>query len=65
MRENYPIITANGVIDKTGAFVPVENADLSFYKTIVYNHMLDNEEYKQEFFEHSYEIDEQYLIENY
>lgn len=65
MRENYPIITANGVIDKTGAFVPVENADLSFYKTIVYNHMLDNEEYKQEFFEHSYEVDEQYLIENY
>ena len=65
MKEKYPIITANGVIDKEGNFIPVENADLAFYKTIVYNHMLDNEKYKREFFEHNYEINNDYLEENY
>ncbi len=66
MRENtYPIITANGVIDKEGNFVPAENADLAFYKTIVYNHMIDNESYKKQFFEQDYEVDSEYLEENY
>ena len=65
MRENYPIVTANGVIDKEGRFIPVNEADLSFYKTIVYNHMIDNEQYKREFFENTYKIDNSYLTENY
>lgn len=65
MRENYPIITANGVVDKEGKFIPVNEADLSFYKTIVYNHMLDNEQYKREFFENTYEINNDYLTEDY
>ena len=65
MRENYPIITENGVVDKDGKFIPVDEADLSFYKTIVYNHMLDNEQYKREFFENTYKINNDYLEENY
>ena len=65
MREKYPIITANGVVDKEGVFVSVGEADLSFYKTIVYNHMLDNEEYEKEFFEGSLETNNDYLDESY
>ena len=66
MREKtYPIITASGVVDTEGNFIPAENADLAFYKTIVYNHMIDNESYKKQFFEHDYEIDTSYLEENY
>ncbi len=65
MRENYPIISAAGVIDSKGNYIDAEQADLAFYKTIVYNHMLDNEAYRKEFFEHDYEINNEYLLENY
>ncbi len=65
MRETYSIITAAGVRDKDGKYIPATEADLSFYKTIVYNHMLDNEDYKKEFFENTYEINNDYLKEDY
>ncbi len=65
MHKNYPIISNAGVIDREGNYIPTEKADLSFYKTIVYNHMLDNENYRREFFEGDYEIDNEYLVEDY
>lgn len=65
MRKNYPIISTAGVIDSNGNYIPAEKADLSFYKIIVYNHMLDNENYRREFFENDYEIDNDYFVEDY
>ena len=65
MRKRLPIISTDGVIDSEGNYVPLEQADLSFYKTIVYNHMLDNENYRREFFENDYEINNDYLVEDY
>ncbi|MDP4118762.1 MAG: sulfatase-like hydrolase/transferase [Bacillota bacterium] len=65
MHGNYPIVTAAGVRDKNGNYIPVGKADLSFYKTIVYNHMIDNEKYKRQFFENTYKVNNDYLAENY
>lgn len=65
MKKRFPIISTAGVIDSEGNIIPSDQADLSFYKTIVYNHMLDNENYRREFFEGNYEINNDYLVENY
>jgi len=66
LREEYPIVSTDGILDAEGNYIAVEDADfISFYKTIVYNHMIDNEDYKQEFFEGTYEINNDYLIEDY
>lgn len=66
MHEEYPVISADGILDSNKEYIAVEDAEfITFYKTLVYNHMLDNKDYRREFFENDYEINNDYLVEDY